>query len=33
MFAPGGLDASLEQWITLGVYARTKPLELLSEGI
>jgi pimeloyl-ACP methyl ester carboxylesterase len=30
MFAPGGFDASLEQWTTLGVYARTKLLELLS---
>jgi hypothetical protein len=32
-FAPGGLDASLQQWTTLGVCARTKPLDLLSEGI
>ena len=30
MFAPGGFDASLEQWTRLGVYARTKLLELLS---
>jgi len=34
MFEPGGFDASLEQWTTLGVHARTKTklLELLSEG-
>ena len=30
MFAPGGFDASLEKWTTLGVYARTKLLEGLS---
>ena len=30
MFAPGGFDASLEKWSTLGVYARTKLLEGLS---
>jgi pimeloyl-ACP methyl ester carboxylesterase len=30
MFAPGGFDARLEQWTTLGVYARTKLLEHLS---
>jgi hypothetical protein len=33
MFAPGGFDARLEQWTTLGVYARTKLLELSAEGI
>ena len=33
MFAPGGFDARLEQWTTLGVHARTKLLELLDEGI
>lgn len=33
MFAPGGFDERLEQWTTLGVYARTKLLELLAEGI
>jgi pimeloyl-ACP methyl ester carboxylesterase len=31
MFAPGGFDASLEKWSTLGVYARTKLLDGLSE--
>lgn len=31
MFAPGGFDARLEQWTTLGVYARTKLLDRLSE--
>ena len=30
MFAPGGFDASLEKWSTLGVYARTKLLDALS---
>jgi pimeloyl-ACP methyl ester carboxylesterase len=30
MFAPGGFDASLEKWSTLGVYARTKLLDGLS---
>ena len=30
MFAPGGFDASLEQWTTLGVYARTRLLGHLS---
>lgn len=29
----GSFDARLEQWTTLGVYARTKLLELLAEGI
>jgi pimeloyl-ACP methyl ester carboxylesterase len=31
MFAPGGFDASLQQWTILGVYARIKLLERLSE--
>jgi hypothetical protein len=31
MFAPGGFDASLEKWSTLGVYARTKLLDGLSQ--
>jgi len=26
MFSPGGFDATLEKWSTLGVYARTKPM-------
>src|SRR5271165_1339729 len=30
MFAPGGFDARLEQWNTLGVYARTRLLDHLS---
>jgi hypothetical protein len=30
MFAPGGFDASLEQWTTLGVYARIRLLDCLS---
>lgn len=29
MFSPGGFDATLEKWSTLGVYARTKPMEHL----
>jgi pimeloyl-ACP methyl ester carboxylesterase len=31
MFSPGGFDATLEQWSTIGVYARTKLLEHLSQ--
>jgi len=31
MFAPGGFDARLEQWTTLGGYARTRLLVHLSE--
>ena len=30
MFAPGGFDATLEKWTTLGVYARIKLLDHLS---
>ncbi len=30
MFSPGGFDATLEKWSTLGVYARTRPLDHLS---
>jgi pimeloyl-ACP methyl ester carboxylesterase len=30
MFAPGGFDATIEKWSTLGVYARVKPLEHLA---
>lgn len=30
MFAPGGFDATLEKWTTLGAYARIKPLDHLS---
>ncbi len=29
MFSPGGFDATLEKWTTLGVYARIKPLDHL----
>jgi pimeloyl-ACP methyl ester carboxylesterase len=30
MFSPGGFDATLEKWTTLGVYARIKAIEHLS---
>ena len=30
MFSPGGFDATLEKWTTLGVYARTKAVDHLS---
>jgi pimeloyl-ACP methyl ester carboxylesterase len=30
MYAPGGFDATIEKWSSLGVYARVKPLEWLS---
>ena len=30
MYAPGGFDATLEKWRTLGVYARVKPLDHLA---
>jgi pimeloyl-ACP methyl ester carboxylesterase len=29
MFSPGGFDATLEKWTTLGVYARIKPMDHL----
>ena len=29
MFSPGGFDATLEKWTTLGVYSRVKPMEHL----
>ena len=29
MFSPGGFDATLEKWTTLGAYARTRPMEHL----
>jgi pimeloyl-ACP methyl ester carboxylesterase len=29
MFSPGGFDATLEKWTTLGVYSRTKPMDHL----
>jgi pimeloyl-ACP methyl ester carboxylesterase len=31
MFAPGGFDGTLEKWSTLGVYAKTKPLDHLGK--
>ena len=31
MYAPGGFDATLEKWSSLGVYAKIKPLEHLSK--
>ena len=30
MFSPGGFDATLEKWSTLGVYAKTKMLAVLT---
>jgi pimeloyl-ACP methyl ester carboxylesterase len=30
MFSPGGFNATLDNWSSLGVYARTKPLDHLS---
>jgi len=30
MFSPGGFDATLEKWSTLGVYGRIKPLDHLA---
>ncbi|HEX4781778.1 MAG TPA: alpha/beta hydrolase [Usitatibacter sp.] len=31
MFSPGGFDATLEKWSTLGVYAKVKPLDHLAK--
>jgi pimeloyl-ACP methyl ester carboxylesterase len=31
MFSPGGFNATLDTWSSLGAYARTKPLEHLSQ--
>jgi pimeloyl-ACP methyl ester carboxylesterase len=31
MFSPGGFDATLDKWSTLGVYARTRVLDHLSK--
>ncbi len=31
MFSPGGFDATLEKWSTLGVYARVRPLDYLPD--
>lgn len=31
LFSPGGFDATLDKWTTLGVYAKVKPLEALQK--
>jgi pimeloyl-ACP methyl ester carboxylesterase len=31
MYAPGGFDATIEKWSSLGVYARVKPLAWLAQ--
>ena len=31
LYAPGGFDATVEKWSSLGVYARVKPLEHLAK--
>jgi pimeloyl-ACP methyl ester carboxylesterase len=31
MYSPGGFDATIEKWSTLGVYAKVKPLQHLQE--
>lgn len=31
MFSPGGFNATIETWSSLGIYARTRPLENLSK--
>ncbi|RXZ33679.1 alpha/beta hydrolase [Oxalobacteraceae bacterium CAVE-383] len=31
MFSPGGFDATVEKWSSLGVYVRTRPLDNLSK--
>lgn len=30
LFAPGGFEATIEKWSSLGIYARTRPLEQLA---
>ncbi len=30
MFSPGGFDATVEKWSTLGIYAKTRPLDQLA---
>lgn len=30
MFSPGGFDATVEKWSSLGIYAKTRPLDHLS---
>ena len=31
MFSPGGFDATIEKWSTLGIYAKVKPLDALTK--
>jgi pimeloyl-ACP methyl ester carboxylesterase len=31
MFSPGGFDATIEKWSSLGIYAKTKPLDHLTQ--
>ena len=31
MLSPGGFDATIEKWSTLGIYAKTKPLDYLTK--
>lgn len=31
MFSPGGFDATLDKWSSLGIYARTRPLDHLTK--
>lgn len=31
MFSPGGFDATVEKWSSLGIYAKTQPLSFLSQ--
>jgi pimeloyl-ACP methyl ester carboxylesterase len=33
MFSPGGFDATLEKWSTLGIYAKTRMLDHLSKHV
>jgi pimeloyl-ACP methyl ester carboxylesterase len=30
LFSPGGFDATIEKWSTLGIYAKTRPLDYLT---
>ena len=32
MFSPGGFDATIEKWNSLGIYGRTRPLHHLSQS-
>lgn len=32
MYAPGGFDATIEKWSTLGIYAKVRPLAHLAPG-